>query len=188
MGSLPTPATITANTKPTAANFNTYRDALQQLQGGTPTGGQGALDFFSAVQATAQSGLTINTFVAITFATTSEVIDSAAGHDPASNSSRYTPKVPGYCEVSGAVWFAGSASGTRRLSRLAKNGTVVDGSGGSCPPLSTNNTCAPVTTSIIFFNGTTDYVEMFGFADYATWGTVVNAEATSRLNVRWLHS
>lgn len=187
--SLPTPATITAGTNPTAANFNTFRDSLQQLQGGTPTGGQGAFDFYSAVQATAQTGLTVSTYVAITFATTSEIVDVAGGHDPASNPSRYVGKMPGYYELDATVAFAGSASGARRLVEWRLNGGGgIAGSGGSAPPLSTNITTARTAKVFQYLNGTTDYVELYGFADYASWATAVSGASASCITVRWVHA
>lgn len=188
MTTLPTPATLVANTKPTAANFNTFRDALQQLQGGTPTGGQGPLDFFTAVQDAAQTGLTISTFVSITFDASTEVVDIAGGHDTSTNNSRYTGKTPGYYEVQGCVAFAGSASGVRRLARIALNGTGIGGSRGSSPPLSTVDCVASTPTVYVYLNGTTDYVELQGFADYASWATTISTDAASRLSVRWVHS
>lgn len=186
MATLQDPYDFTAAAVPTAAQWQTLSDSTVQLQGGTPSTG-GALDFFSAVQTVAQTGLTASTFVAITF--TTEVVDSAAGHDNATNPSRYVPQTAGYVEISGAVAIAGTASGSRRLCGIGLNGNLIGGSqAGLFTGGNSNNVVMAVPTIVQYVNGTTDYIELFGWSDVASWATVISSSATSRLNVRWVHS
>jgi hypothetical protein len=81
--SLVTPHAWTAGDDATSTAMQTLTDGITQLQGGTPSGSGTALDFFRAVQSVAQTGLTISTFVSVTFST--EAIDSAGGHSTSSN-------------------------------------------------------------------------------------------------------
>lgn len=188
MTSLISPATYAAAQIVTETDLNLIRDVNQQLQGRAPTGGQGALDFFSAVQATAQTGLASGALVSITFDTTSEIIDSAAGHSTTVNNSRYIGKTPGYYELTGSVGFAGSASGARRMAQFAFNGTAVAGSEAGFFTGGNAGACAAnACTSYVYMNGTTDYVELQGYADYASWATVISGGVASRFNVRWIH-
>jgi hypothetical protein len=184
---LPTPATISANTNPTAANLNTYRDSAQQLQGLSPTGGQGPLDFFTAIQSSAQTGLGTGNN-AITFSSADEVIDSASGHVGGATASKYTGQTPGYYEVSGVVAHAGSTSGTNRTSFVSLNGNPIGGSRNQTGPAGAAvAVCLPTPVVYVYMNGTTDYVELYGGADYASWATVASTSAACRLNVRWVH-
>lgn len=185
---LVTPHAWTAGDDATSTSLQTVTDAVTQLQGGTPTGTGTVLDFFRATQGTAQTALTISTFVSITFnATTDEAIDLAGGHT-ATNASRYVGQNAGWYEVRGTVGFTGSASGTQRLAQITLNGTVVEGSRQGAPPLASNN--VPVATGTVYvqMNGTTDYVEVQGLADYASWSTVVSTGNKSSLHVKFIHS
>lgn len=185
MATVVTPKNWVAGTDyTTATNLNTGRDVAMQLQGSAPTGGQGALDFFRAVQGTAQTGLAISTYVSITFATGDELLDAAGGHG-ATNPSRYVGQTPGWYEVSGIVSFASNSSG-RRYAQLALNGSPINGTQVSCPAMSSGATDIAIPTTFVQMNGSTDYVEIQGFSDQASWGTNV-ATGSSALTVRWVH-
>lgn len=185
MATLPTPATITANTKPTAANFNTYRDALQQLQGGTPSGGQGLLDCFVG-HATATQNLTNGVAAAILLDT--EDVDSAGGHSTSSNTSRYVAQTTGWHGCHGTVVLGGSAT-THSLQGYFE----VNGSSSNiywfeqinCP--NGAGIASGVSFGGLVFLTAADYIEIFASQD--SGGTVATSTARggSRMSVKWMH-
>ncbi len=111
---------------------------------------------------TVVQSLANNTHPAITFDT--EDIDSDNAHSTVTNTSRVTPVTTGWWRCSGAVGYAGNATG-RRAAQWALNGTALNGgqilifSGGGNP------LGIPAVTRDIFVNGTTDFIELFGFQD-----------------------
>jgi hypothetical protein len=185
--SLCVPHAWTAGDDATSTALQTLTDSITQLQGGTPTASGTVLDFFSAAQATAQTGLTASTFVSLTFDTTSELVDAAAGHSTVTNNSRYIGKTAGWYEVSGMVSFATNTTG-RRYGALAVNGAAIS----ACAASGVGMASSPVDVTIpvrwVFLNGTTDYIEIQGFSDQASWGTSVSGIHTSLLSIRFLHS
>jgi hypothetical protein len=73
---------------------------------------------------------------------------------------RFTPTIAGYYQISGQVFFTGSAVGQTQIA-IYKNGNQYNfGSG-------TNNNVniggQTVVSDLVFMNGTTDYVELFGW-------------------------
>ena len=103
------------------------------------------------------SGVTSSTFTKISFNT--EEFDTANCYDTAL--SRFTPNVKGYYQVNAACQMAGSPSITSAFITLYKNGVrfrdgalLQNGAG--------VGNMSPVFSAVIYFNGTTDYVEMYG--------------------------
>jgi hypothetical protein len=74
--------------------------------------------------------------------------------------SRFTPNVPGYYQINGAV--SGIATnGTVYLAAIYKNGTNY--TRGGVLQIAANSVAQWVTVSeVIYMNGTTDYVELYG--------------------------
>jgi len=113
---------------------------------------------FSAYLSTAQS-VSNNTFTKLQANT--EEFDTASAYDNATNY-RFTPLVAGYYQVSGNIAF--SATGGivgNTVAVIYKNGArFKDGnlSGSS----SAGGLFYSVVSSLIYFNGTTDYVELYG--------------------------
>jgi hypothetical protein len=92
---------------------------------------------------------------------TSEIFDTNSNYDTAN--SRFTPTVAGYYQVNGALSGLGSTTLTRALVLLYKNGTEYSRGVNIAATLS-NTTPAIVTTSeIVYMNGSTDYIELYGF-------------------------
>lgn len=83
-------------------------------------------------------------------------------------SSRFTPTVAGYYIFSGG-WTAGTIYSDGSV-YLYKNGTVAKA--GSASGYSTNNSNGWVVSGILYMNGTTDYVELYGFSTLANDSTV----------------
>lgn len=119
---------------------------------------------FRAWQSVQQTGFSAGTFTKITL--TTEEFDTASCYDTAT--SRFTPNVAGYYQISATLWIVPS-SGTTLNSGfipLFKNGSwYADGTfyttGGGFQVGEIGNT----VSTLMYMNGTTDYVELY------TWGS-----------------
>jgi hypothetical protein len=86
-----------------------------------------------------------------------EVFDTAAAFDSTTNY-RFFPLVAGYYQINGQIALNGGATGVARA-MLFKNGAGY-AEGNSVP----NNTVTGAETtisSVVYFNGSTDYVELY---------------------------
>jgi hypothetical protein len=125
---------------------------------------------FSAYQSTAQTGLT-TAWTKISLQT--EDFDTNNNFDPTTNY-RFTPTVAGYYLFVGGVYFVTSA--INNYISIYKNGSpIVYGTayptgGGASNPYSN-------VTTFAYMNGTTDYVELYGYATN-TWATGTGANST----------
>jgi hypothetical protein len=107
---------------------------------------------FCATRSAAQS-ISANTYTKIQFNT--EVFDTNSNYDPTTNY-RFTPTVAGYYQITvNASTNASSASATA----IYKNGSNYREVYVSNPAIGSN----AMITSLIFMNGTTDYVEAYIF-------------------------
>jgi len=91
-----------------------------------------------------------------------EIFDTANCYDPTSNY-RFTPTVAGYYQVN-ATCSNDSVSQNPTYARVAiyKTGSIYATSTMSASG-SASNTLSPTLNIIIYLNGTTDYIEMYGF-------------------------
>jgi hypothetical protein len=108
--------------------------------------GVGGTPAFSAYKNAAQT-LSSATFTKITFNT--EEFDTNNNFA----SSTFTPTVAGYYQINGQV---SNGTGTQTVASIYKNGTVYkDG----------NNAASfgAIVSAIVYFNGSTDYVELYGY-------------------------
>ena len=87
-----------------------------------------------------------------------EEFDTNSNYDNSTNY-RFTPTVAGYYQINGAVSYEGSGTMSRYLITILKNN--VEYKRGTD---STSNGLAATVSSLIYFNGSTDYVELFGWA------------------------
>lgn len=137
-------------------------------------------------QTVAQS-MTSGSGTAVTFDT--EDLDNDNGHSVTTNTSRYNPQTPGRFQFSGAVGWVSSAAGGR-ITYWAKNGTPFNASqnvqGGTTGGV---NRLTSVTMDDTF-NGTTDYLELFGLQSS---GGALSTDITtgalggqSKVHVRWI--
>jgi hypothetical protein len=134
------------------------------ITGGTlQVGGNQAVNgpAFSAWLGADSGSITANTFTKIAINT--EEFDTNSNYDSSTNY-RFTPTVAGYYQISGASQMGGSTNTTLAFVSIYKNGTrfkdgaiVRDTSG-------TGNMAATVST-VIYFNGSTDYVELYGYVN-----------------------
>lgn len=109
--------------------------------------------------------LTTGIWAAITM--TSETIDTINGHSTSVNTARYTPNVAGNYDCEGQVAFAANITGDRGA-QFRKNGSVVAGlKYGAQRAMAGTGSFAGIARcgGVVFLNGTTDYVELYGYQD-----------------------
>jgi hypothetical protein len=88
--------------------------------------------------------------------------DTAGYYDNVTNY-RFTPLVAGYYQVSFGICFnSTSANPTSTASKLYKNGSVYAG-GWQAPSANTSDSTS--FSLIVPMNGTTDYLELYGYAN-----------------------
>lgn len=158
-----TPATWTTGEAVTAAKMNAQvRDNLADLRGAKIT----------TVGAISTAAITTATWTTISFAF--EVVDTL-GAWSSGTPSRLTPTQAGYYLVLGSVAWAADATTTgQRAARLYVNGTTLQDQDTRA---GINATQQNKTTRLIYFNGTTDYVEL---QCYHSKGSDHNLSATGQ--------
>lgn len=88
-----------------------------------------------------------------------ETFDTANAFDSTTNY-RFTPQVAGYYQVNGSMRFTGTAL-TECQVIIYKNGAGV--SYGNYYVLSPQSTLLSIATTLVYLNGTTDYLELYGY-------------------------
>ena len=111
----------------------------------------GNMPAFSAYKSTDQTGISNNTWTKITFDT--ETFDTNSNF--ASN--RFTPTVAGYYQIQGQTAFVGTAMTNQGLA-IYKNGSEYN----SVYLRSSASDLAFQVVNLVYMNGTTDYVEIYG--------------------------
>lgn len=177
MPPVPVPRTWTAGETVTAASMNSLRDQLAWLL---------APPYFHGYQIASQ---TVADITAAPITMTGELVDTLGGHSTGTNTSRYTPNVPGKYRCIGQVSFVPNANG-QRVAEFRKNGTAVAGSPYGAFPGAGGSfaaTCAHAFATITC-NGTTDYIELWGNQNSgAALGTDVGGSA-SMMIIEWIGS
>tara|TARA_R110002126_G_scaffold228986_1_gene373360 strand:+ start:504 stop:1025 length:522 start_codon:yes stop_codon:yes gene_type:complete len=107
---------------------------------------------FSAVKSGNQT-VTANTTTKVTFQT--KEFDTNTNFDNTTNY-RFTPTVAGYYQVSGSFQQGGSGE---VLIILYKNGSAFKNGNW----LSSTVVYAPIFSTLVYFNGSTDYIEMYAY-------------------------
>jgi hypothetical protein len=93
-----------------------------------------------------------------------ESFDTNSNYDPTTNY-RFTPTVAGYYQINACFTGATSTSGDFQIS-ISKNGTSVALSGYNAGA-SGGFTNSPTTSTLIYLDGSTDYVEVFAYVQSA---------------------
>lgn len=96
-----------------------------------------------------------------------DILNPQSWHSVVTNNTRITPTIHGFYRITGNVQFAGGTGGTnpRRGAAIRVNGAtlyygqVIPASAGAV------NLGAQVTVDGLELNGSTDYIELFGFQD-----------------------
>lgn len=118
------------------------------------------------VNQTATQSIADNTRTAITF--TAEVVDLINGHSNVSNTSRYTPLIPGWYKCKGQVAFVNIATVDVAFgAQFRKNGAQSDSAPESynITEAGTSHANTAPCHGLFSMNGTTDYIEMYGWHD-----------------------
>jgi hypothetical protein len=113
----------------------------------------GNMPAFSAY-ASANQNITSSTWTKVTFDT--EEFDTNSNFA----SSRFTPTVAGYYQINGATNGGNSATMTRSMIQIYKNGGGYK-YGADLSPTGSNG--GTTVSSIVYLNGSTDYVEIYAF-------------------------
>lgn len=120
----------------------------------TPPNGTGV----GAFRSSSGPSVTNATYTPLTWNT--EDLDLLDAHSTVSNTSRYTPLIPGWYEFSGGFSFENNITG-HRISRWAKNGTLQPASASIHMANTGSVACSfPARPYAIYLNGSTDYAEM----------------------------
>ena len=104
-------------------------------------------------------------------------IDSTTAYDNVTNF-RYTPLVAGYYMVAGGVYFNTAAGTTEAASAVYKNGVILL-YGTDATLLSVTVDHISSVSGIVYLNGTTDYLELWGKATFASTAPTFYAPANS---------
>ena len=114
---------------------------------------------FSAYSNTNQS-ITASTLTKVQINT--KVFDTNSNYDNTTNY-RFTPTVAGYYKIIGRVDGQASGAITRLFSTIFKNGAEYSRGVDAAVTL-----YGSIVTSLIYLNGTTDYVELYAFINGTT--------------------
>jgi hypothetical protein len=119
---------------------------------------------FSAYASGTQTGLTNNAYTKVLFDT--EEFDTNSNFA----SSRFTPTVAGYYQINGAVTSPVTTSTQGLTTVIHKNGSLYK-TGAASKASGSMYPCSLVG-SIVYLNGSTDYVEIYAYGDMgAAWTT-----------------
>jgi len=121
---------------------------------------------FSAYQSSSQT-LSNSVYTKINFQT--KEFDTTSDFDNTTNH-RYTPSVEGYYQINASVGVNGGAVG-ETLVELYKNGSMVKR---NVAFNNANNTYQSSVTCLVYMNGTTDYIEIYGHQNSGSSKTSYN--------------
>ena len=107
----------------------------------------------------------IDASTSVTTGTFTKILYGTENFDTNNNfaSSRFTPTVAGYYQINGNLRF-GSITAAAVYSAIFKNGSLYCLSG--CGIVSSYS--APTASSVVYLNGSTDYVEIYGYQNSGT--------------------
>lgn len=96
-----------------------------------------------------------------------EEFDTASAFDSATNY-RFTPQVAGYYQINAGISFR-SSNWTENAIGIYKNGSLFKSGNQSTFSASTGFVNSTVST-LVYLNGSTDYVELYGYVNATTPG------------------
>ena len=118
----------------------------------------GNMPAFSAYLSANQS-VSGSTYTKVAFDT--EEFDTASAFDSTTNY-RFTPLVAGYYQINGGIVFA--ATVTYGQIAIYKNGTLYQ----TTYSQQSSNNYGQTISSLVYCNGTTDYIEIYGYVAATT--------------------
>jgi phosphohistidine swiveling domain-containing protein len=144
---------------------------------GSTFGGTGPA--FSAYSNATQS-ISQATFTKVAINT--EIFDTNSNFDSTTNY-RFTPTVAGYYQVNGTVRLTGT-TGAEFISALYKNGSVYSRGSNITSTANTLGVSQLTFNEIVYLNGSTDYIELYGYVNAASGQQLVYnaADVTSRFS------
>lgn len=92
---------------------------------------------------------------------------------------RFTPSIAGYYQINGAITYAATSSSSYSYIFIGKNGSTYKW--GSNVPNNSSNYTETFVSCVVYLNGSTDYIELYGFINGATVSTV-SGQAYTYLN------
>ena len=128
-------------------------------QGGVSLPNGGVAPAFSAYLNTTQATAS-GTSTKVTCNT--EEFDTNSNYDNATNY-RFTPTVAGYYQVTGEIQYGATVSTAVCTAILYKNGSQFKT--GAQIHGSTTKAIGSIVSALVYFNGSTDYVELYAFQD-----------------------
>lgn len=114
---------------------------------------------FSACRTSDQTGITTNVWTKV--ALNVETFDTANCFDSTTNY-RFTPNVAGYYQFNGKIFGGGSAV-TSTYIAFYKNGALISQNGLAVGGAGVSIGYLPQIADVIYMNGTTDYIELYGY-------------------------
>ena len=126
---------------------------------------------FSAYQSANQTSIATSTWTKMQMNT--EEYDTANCYDSSTNY-RFTPNVAGYYLVIGQVSGA-DTNNTVTLAAIYKNGSLARYATG----VNTPSGGSPIISNEMYMNGTTDYIELYGFQNTGSSKTLYGGQTTS---------
>jgi len=129
---------------------------------------------FGAYQSVQQTGISNTTWTKITF--TTELFDTNNNYA----SSRFTPTVAGYYQFNASICLVSTTTTHSIISGLYRNGTLY--SQGQPLLASTNFYPQSLVSSVIYLNGSTDYVEIYGFGNTGGTFNIYNTQENTYFN------
>lgn len=108
-----------------------------------------------------------NTFTKVTL--DSELFDTANNFNTSTN--RFTPNVAGYYQINCRLSFLNTANMTDCFASLYKNGSEYARLGGAATG-GTASVSSPSGSTIVYMNGSTDYLELYAYQSNAASSTV----------------
>lgn len=118
---------------------------------------------FRAYKSSGAQSLTSGTFTKLTFQT----VDFNVGNCFNSSTSIFTPTVAGYYNITAAIGTESSTTVSRVLITVYKNGSSYGNwlQDSSFSSASSNHGYVNNGSDLIYLNGTTDYVEIYGYVN-----------------------
>jgi len=140
---------------------------------------------FRAFRNTSQQSFSANTATKVQF--NAESWDTDGCFDPTTNF-RFTPNKSGYYNIGTVISFSGGTAETIREVSIYKNGAryaMMFSSNGSGKP---GASCSVGGNTLIDFNGTTDYAEVYVYDSDGVARNVMNGSDLSYFSAVWIRS
>ena len=138
----------------TASNFTVTVPAVTATMLTTATAGVPVNGPAFSAYASASQTVTASTYTKVACST--EEFDTNSNFDSATNY-RFTPTIAGYYQVTGQISYVSSVT-TRAIVAIYKNGAAFKFGNDASVQVNSLN-----VTALIYFNGSTDYVELYGW-------------------------